>query len=238
MIDPRRKDEIRRKYEMDAPPKADNLVVDRVLANEHLYGDLFARDSGELFDPVRSPQMYETAQAAMRRLHAGMSLPPDRDGFGRVVFGEDDTPPQQVRFDHHDERRDTFTPLDPDDPAIYVWFVDTSLVHVIRGPKPVGAFDLATRGPDTSRRGVDYYADMLRLMMELREMSTVWPRECNVNASRGCDGPTQLLPYRAGAFLLVFEACAPCLTYAKAAADTGYELSVMEAYARAGLPFP
>lgn len=228
----------RRKYGMDEPPQLKNKVVDRVLTNERLYGDLFTRDSGELFDPVRSPQMYEKAQDALRRLHAGMALPPDRDGFGHVVFGEDDTPPQQVRFDHHDDSRDTFAPLDPDDPAVYVWFVDTTLVHVIRGPKPVGAFDLATRGADTSRRGVDYYADMLRLTMELREMSMVWPRECNVQVSRGCDGPTQLLPYRAGAFLVVFEACGPCMAYAQTAADTGYELSVMEAYARAGLPFP
>ncbi|MGU3653622.1 hypothetical protein [Mycolicibacterium sp. A43C] len=228
----------RRKYGMDEPPQLNNKVVDRVLANERLYDDLFTRDSGELFDPVRSPQMYGRAQDALRRLHAGMALLPDRDGFGHVVFGEDDTPPPQVRFDHHDDLRDTFAPLDPDDPAVYVWFVGTSLVQVIRGPKPVGAFDLATSGPDTSRRGVDYYADMLRLMMELREMSTVWPRECNVQVSRGCDGPTQLLPYRAGAFLAVFEACAHCMAYAKAAADTGYELSVMEAHARAGLPFP
>lgn len=228
----------RRKYGMDEPPKADDKVVDRILANECLYGDLFTRDTGELFDPTRSPQMYEKAQGALRQLHERMSLPADRDGFGHVVFGEDETPPQQVRFDHHDDCRDTFTPLDPDDPAVYVWFVGTTLVHVIRGPKPVGAFDLATRGVDTSRHGVDYYADMLRLMMELREMSTVWPRECNVHVSRGCYGSTQLLPYRAGAFLVVFEVCESCMTYAKAAADTGYELSVMEAYARAGLPFP
>ncbi len=237
-IDPKGRAEFRRKYRMDEPPQLNNKAVDRVVANERLYGDLFTRDSSELFDPVRSPQMYGKAQDALRRLHAGMALPPDRDGFGHVVFGEDDIPPQQVRFDHHDDPRDMFTPLDPDDPAVYVWFVDTSLVQVIRGPKPIDAFELATRGPDTSRRGVDYYAGMLRLIVELREMSTVWPRECNVQVSRGCDGPTQLLPYRAGAFLLAFEICGPCMTYARAAANTGYELSVMEAYARAGLPFP
>ncbi|WP_370065694.1 hypothetical protein [Mycobacterium sp. MAA66] len=125
-----------------------------------------------------------------------------------------------MRFDHHEGPGDEFTPLSVDDPAVYVWFVDSSLGHVIRGPKPVDAFDRATVGAGQPIRGVDYYADMLRLMIELREVSTVWPRECNIKVSRSCDGPTQLLPDRAGC-VLVFECCEACL-----------------AYARAGLPFP
>lgn len=235
MINPKHAAELRRKYQMDTPPQADNPVVDRVLAAERLYGGLFTRDTGELFDPTRSPQMYEVAQAALREFHARMGEPGET-GEGHVVFGLDDTPPERVRFDHHDG--DEFAPLNADDPAVYVWFVDSSLAHVIRGPKPVGAFDRATVGAGQSRRGVDYYAGMLRLMLELREGSTVWPRECNINVSRSCGGPTQLLPYRAGVCVLVFECCDACMTYAQAGADTGYQLSEMEAYARAGLPFP
>lgn len=229
--------ELRRKYQMDTPPQATNTVVERVLVAERLYGGLFTRDTGELFDPVRSPQMHEVARNALRDFHARMGEPAEA-GDGHVVFGLDDTPTERVRFDHHDGPGDEFAPLSPDDPAIYVWFVDSSLAHVIRGPKPVGAFDRATIGAGQSRRGVDYYAGMVRLMMELREGSTVWPRECNVQVSRDCGGPTQLLPYRAGVCVLVFECCDACMTYAHAAADKGYELSEMEAYARAGLPFP
>ena len=40
------------------------------------------------------------------------------------------------------------------------------------------------------------------------------------------------------AAFLIFAICDPCLTYAEASAATGYELSVMEAHARVGLPFP
>lgn len=236
-IDPKRNAALRRKYQMDAPPQANNPVVGRVLATERLHSGLFTRDSGELFDPTRSPQMYAVAQDALRELHARMGEPTEA-GEGRVVFGLDDSPLEPVHFDHHDGPGDEFAPLNADDPAVYIWFVGTSLAHVIRGPKPVGAFDRATRGAGQPRRGVEYYASMLRLMMELRDSSTVWPRECNVKVSRECDGPTQLLPCRAGAFLLVFEVCAACLTYAQASADKGYELSEMEAYARAGLDFP
>lgn len=237
MIDPKYAAELRRRFQMDAPPQADNPVVDRVLVADRLQNSLFARDSAELFDPTRSPQMYAVAQAALRELHARMGEAAET-GDGHVVFGLDDTPPDRVRFDHHDGPCDEFTPLNADDPAVYVWFVDSSLGHVIRGPKPIGAFDRATVGAGQPRRGVDYYAGMLRLMMDLREVSTVWPRDCNIKVSRDCDGPTQLLPYRAGVCLLVFECCEACLTYAQASADKGYELSEMEAYARAGLSFP
>ncbi|MEZ0051513.1 hypothetical protein ABIA30_002521 [Mycobacterium sp. MAA66] len=84
-IDPKYAAELRRKFQMDAPPQANNAVADRVLAAERLYGGLFTRDTGELFDPVRSPQMNEVDQAALRELHARMGEPAET-GDGHAVF--------------------------------------------------------------------------------------------------------------------------------------------------------
>ncbi|MEN3220702.1 hypothetical protein PUR22_07630 [Mycolicibacterium porcinum] len=240
-IDPARRTELFRKYQMGDPPQANNPVVAAIERADQMYGRLFVRDSSGLFDPERSPDVYAVAQRALADLHAAMGEPPDSvdpEGLGRLVLGPEHEAPPRVHCHHQDEPDDEFTPLSPDDPALYVHFVGSSDVFVVRGNKQVGAFDLATRGPGRPRRGVDYFTGMFRLMMELRPASPVWDIDCNLNVSRGCGGPTELLPYRAGAFLLVFEVCEACMTYAEAAAETGHQLSVMEAYARAGLPFP
>lgn len=239
-IDPQRAAELRRKYRMDDPPRADNPVVDAITRGDQLHGKLFTRDTSELFDPVRCPPMYEVARKAMRDLHAAMGEPanaigPDETGH-LVSTPLDANPIRRVIFDGHDYPDDPFTPLDADDPALYVYFVSGSSVTVLRGLKPVDAFDLATCGRGRPRRGVDYFKGMFQVMMSLHD--DYWDRECNVHVSRNCGGPSSLLPYRSGAFLLIFEICKPCLDYAQAAADKGYELSVMEAHARVGLPFP
>lgn len=236
-IDPKRAAALRRKYGMDLPPQTNNAVVAAISRTDQMYGKLFARNSSELFDPVRNPALCEAAQKALRNLHAAMGQPVEptgTEGLGHVVFGAG--PLQPVHVDQQDDPFDEFAPLSPDDAALYVHFVGSEIAFVVRGPKAVGAFELATRGPGLPRRGVEYFAPMFRLMMELHD--DFWDRECNVNISQSCGGPTDLLPYDAGAFLLVFEVCEPCMAYAGAAADTGYELSVMEAHARAGLPFP
>lgn len=236
-IDSKRAAALRRKYGMDIPPQTNNAVVAAIGRTDQMYGKLFARDSSELFDPTRSPALYRVAQEALRNLHAAMGQPVEptgTEGLGHVVFGA--APLQPVHLDHQDDPADEFAPLSPDDAALYVHFVGSEVAFVVRGPEVVGAFDLATRGPGRSRRGVDYFAPMFRLIMELHD--DFWDRECDVNLSQSCGGPTDLLPYHAGAFLLMFEVCEACMTYAGAAADTGYELSVMEAHARVGLPFP
>jgi hypothetical protein len=238
-IDPQRRKELERKYRMDEPPQANNSVVAAITRTDQMYGRLFTRDSSELFDPVRAPAMYEVAQRALRDLHAAMGEPVDSvdvDGLGHVVAGEAPPTIRRVTFDTHDGPDDEFTGLDPDDPALYVHLVGDNSVVVVRGTKPVGAFDLATSGRGRPRRGVDYFTSLFQFMFDTHDNH--WDRPCNVNVSRSCGGPTQVLPYRAGAFLLMFEVCAPCMTYAVAAAQTGYEMSEMEAHARVGLPFP
>lgn len=238
-INPKQRAALRRKYRLDEPPQTSNRVVAAITRTDQLYEQLFTRDSGGLFDPVRSPQMYAVARRALADLHAGMGEPADSitdDGMGRLVVGEGAPSIRRVTFDSHDGPDDEFTPLSADDPALYVHLVGDNSVVVVRGLKPVGAFDLATRGPARPRRGLDYFAGMFRFLFASHD--EFWDRTCNVDVSRSCGGATQLLPYRAGAFVLLFEACEPCLAYAEGAATTGHELSVMEAHARVGLPFP
>ncbi|UXA11808.1 hypothetical protein KXD97_28250 [Mycobacterium sp. SMC-8] len=238
-VDPKRAAALRRKYGMDNPPQADNTVVAAINRTDQMYGRLFTRDSAELFDPVRGAALYDVAQEALRNLHAAMGEPADSidpAGLGHLVVGDDAARIRRVTFDSHDGSEDAFTPLSPDDPALYVHFVGSDLVFVVRGPEQLDAFDRATGRTARPRRGVDYFAPMLQIMMEMHDQ--YWDRPCDVNVSRSCDGATQLVPYRAGAILLLFEVCGPCMTYAEAAAATGYEMSVMEAHARVGLPFP
>ncbi|MFA4083450.1 hypothetical protein ONA92_17275 [Mycobacteroides salmoniphilum] len=222
------------------PPQADNPVVDAIMRGDQLYRNLFTRDTSELFDPVRCPPMYEVTRKALRDLHTAIGEPANTigpDDAGHIVSTPlDANPIRRVTFDGHDSPDDPFTPLDANDPALYVYFVSGSGVTVLRGLKPVDAFELATCGRGRPRRGVDYFRGMFQVMMSLHD--DFWDRECNARVSRNCGGPSSLLPYRAGAFLLIFEICKPCLDYAQAAADKGYELSVMEAHARVGLPFP
>lgn len=220
-IDPRRAATLRRKYDMDAPPQKDNPVVDRILGGERLHERVFIRDSAELFDPVRNPRMHGKALAALDDLHKGIANGAirrdshDPDSYGSDALGE---------------------PFNARDPELLVHIVGTDTAMVIRGAKRLGAFARATSDRRPQRRGVDYYAGMYQLMAELHD--DFWETPCNINVARRCVGAPQLLPYMAGTVLLIFAVCDPCLTYAEATATTGYELSVMEAHARVGLPFP
>lgn len=221
MIDPKRTASLRRKYGMNEPPQKDNPVVDRILAGDRLQGRVFTRDSAELFDPVRSPQMHQRAVAALRDLHMGIANGTirrdshDPDSYGADRLGR---------------------PFNPDDPELLVHIVGSDTAMVVRGEKRMGAFDRATRDCQPQRRGVEYFAGMYQVMTSLHD--DFWETPCNVNVARKCVGAPQLMPYMAGTALLIFAICDPCLTYAEASAATGYELSVMEAHARVGLPFP
>jgi hypothetical protein len=239
-IDRKRRKDLERKFGINEPPQANNAVVAAITRADQICGRLFTRDSSELFDPTRSPQMYDVAQRALRDLHAAMGEPVDSiapDDEGRLVAGEAPPTVSRVTFDNHDGPGDDFAALDPDDPALYVHLVGDNSVVVVRGPKPVGAFDLATRGPGRPRRGADYFVGLYQFMFDSHD--EFWDRPCNVNVSRSCGGrPTQLVPYRAGAFLLLFEVCEACVTYAEAAANIGHDMSLIEAHARQGLPSP
>lgn len=220
-LTPEYRAKLRRKYRMDEKPQTDNPIVDRIMAGEQLHGRVFARDSAELFDPVRSPRMHEKLMTALHDLHTGISS------------GE-------VRRDSHDPdadgRRDRLgEAFNPDDPELLVYIVGTDTVTVVRGAKRLGAFERATYNRQPQRRDVRYFAGMYQVMASLHD--DFWDHPCNINVSRNCGGPTQLMPHLAGTVLLIFEICTPCLEYAEAAATTGYELSVMEAHARVGLPF-
>lgn len=235
-IDPKRNAALRRKYQMDAPPQASNPVVGRVLATERLHNNLFVRDVSEYWDATRSPQMYAVAQEALRELHARMGEPPEfDDDEGHVVFGLVPKKHSPVRAHHQDNPDDAFAALNPDDPATFVHFVGDDIVHVIRGPKPVGAFDRATVGAGQPRRGDGYFTGMFQTMMEMHD--EFWDRPCNVGLTAPCDGPTQLMPYWAGSVLLIFEVCGDCLRYAEASMAVGRDVSEMEARFRQGLPF-
>lgn len=216
-------EQLRAKYGMDNPPQRNNPVVTRILAAEELHDKVFTRDSGELFDPVRSPRMHEIAMAALHYVHTADDISWD---------------------DHGDSDHDPFVPFSTHDPAVYVHKVGSDIVTACRNPKTVGAFTLATRGPDTSRRGVDYFAGMYRLMTSLH--NGWWADGCSIKLATGCTGndrdergylrhPTQLMPLLCGSVLLIFEICTPCLEYATEAARTGHELSVMEARMRTDL---
>jgi hypothetical protein len=213
---------LRRKYRMDEKPQLNNAIVDRIVTGEQLRGRVFARNSVELFDPVRSPHMHERLMTTLSNLHTG------------IASGE-------IRRDTHDPdadgRRDRLgEPFNPDDPELLVYMVDTDTATVVRGPKRPGAFERATRNRLPHRRDVRYFAGMYQVMASLHD--EFWDHPCNINVSRSCGGATQLMPYLAGTALLIFEICTPCLEYAEAAAATGHELSVMEAHMRVGLPFP
>jgi hypothetical protein len=209
---------------VSSPLQKGNPVVSRILAGEQFHDNVFTRDSAELFDPVRCPRMHEIARAALDYVHTSKDITWD---------------------DHGDSDRDPFVPFSADDPALYVYKVGSGYVTVCRNPKAVGAFTLATVGPDRSRRGVDYFAGMYRLMTSLH--NGWWADGCSIELATGCagndrddagflHGPTQLMPLLCGSVLLIIEICTPCLDYATEAARTGYELSVMEARMRADLP--
>jgi hypothetical protein len=210
---------LRRKYAMDEPTQQDNPIVNRILAVGQLHGRVFTRDSSELFDPVRNPRMHEKLVTALRDLHAGIATGRirrnchDPDSYGTDPLGE---------------------PFNPDDPELLVHILGTDAATVVRGAKRLGAFERATRDRRPQRRGVDYFAGMYQVMTSLHD--DFWEIPCNVNLARNCGGAPQLMPYIAGTVLLIFAICMPCLEYAVEAARTGYELSVMEARMRAGLP--
>src|SRR5262249_12951721 len=140
-----------------------------------------------------------------------------------------------------------FTPLNPDDPALYVHLVGTKTVTVCRGPKHLGAFDRATRGHasqlpgyEDGRRGVEYYAGMYQLMVEMDAYHDefcdpgCWEGGCNVHVAKNCGGRTQFMPLKCGAVLLVFRVCTPCFVLAGKLADNTYRRRVINA--RADLP--
>ncbi|WP_375481989.1 hypothetical protein [uncultured Mycobacterium sp.] len=122
-IDQPRRDYLTAKYDsISHPPRTGDPTVDAILDGEHIMARSMRQgtDNGLLFDPIRSPSMYEVADRTMRELRAAMAC----DEVKYVT-------PRGGHFN-----RDKAS----DDRVLYVHFVGDKRLFACRGRKSADLF--------------------------------------------------------------------------------------------------
>ena len=201
------------KYGMGWSPMnpALNTTVQVILDSDRLADVSGMPDTTALFDPAWSLAMHARAEQAAGDLRFAIAR-------GLVTYEEPggDAP---------------YNPDDPADVAVLANLVGTDTVYVVRHRR----HDASLCAP------VDYYGGLLQLFDEMHrahyEFCVNPCQKCNVGIAAECGrGPTVLLPHVRGHLLLVFEVCEVCRALAGKIADTNYQIAVMEARGKVGLP--